>query len=54
MTKTIKTITLGCRLNSYESDIIKNYTNSSINTNIVLVNTCAVTAEARAKGRDPV
>ena len=54
MTKTIKTITLGCRLNSYESDIIKNYTNSSINTNIVLVNTCAVTAEAERQARQQV
>ena len=36
MTKDIKTITLGCRLNAYESDIIKNYTNTSIKNNIVV------------------
>ena len=46
MTKDIKTITLGCRLNAYESDIIKNYTNTSIKNDIVVVNTYAVTAEA--------
>ena len=54
MTKDIKTITLGCRLNSYESDIIKNYTNNSIKNNIVVVNTCAVTAEAERQSRQQV
>jgi threonylcarbamoyladenosine tRNA methylthiotransferase MtaB len=54
MTKEIKTITLGCRLNSYESDIIKSYKNNSINKNIVVINTCAVTAEAERQGRQQV
>ena len=51
MKNEIKTITLGCRLNSYESDIIKSYKNNSINKNIVVINTCAVTAEAERQGR---
>ena len=54
MTTEIKTITLGCRLNSYESDIIKSYKNNSINKNIVVINTCAVTAEAERQGRQQV
>ena len=54
MTNEIKTITLGCRLNSYESDIIKSYKNDSINKNIVVINTCAVTAEAERQGRQQV
>jgi threonylcarbamoyladenosine tRNA methylthiotransferase MtaB len=51
MTNAIKTITLGCRLNLYESDIIKNYKNTSKNKNIVIINTCAVTAEAERQAR---
>ena len=47
MTKEIKTITLGCRLNSYESDIIKSYKNNSINKNIVVINTCGFIANAK-------
>ena len=46
MNKTLKTITLGCRLNSYESNKISNFTNYSSEKDILVINTCAVTAEA--------
>ena len=54
MSNEIKTITLGCRLNSYESEVIKNYKNYSINKDIIIVNTCAVTAEAERQAKQQV
>jgi len=54
MRNNIKTITLGCRLNSYESEKIKTYQNLSINKNIVVVNTCAVTGEAERQARQAI
>ena len=54
MRNEIKTITLGCRLNLYESEVIKNYKNHSINKDIIIVNTCAVTAEAERQAKQQV
>ena len=51
MKNQIKTITLGCRLNSYESEIIKSYKNISNSKDIIVVNTCAVTSEAERQAR---
>jgi len=51
MKNQIKTITLGCRLNSYESEIIKSYKNISNLKNIIVINTCAVTSEAERQAR---
>ena len=51
MNKTLKTITLGCRLNSYESNKISNFTNYSSEKDILVINTCAVTAEAERQAR---
>ena len=39
-------ITLGCRLNSYESEVMRAHANSAGLENAVIVNTCAVTGEA--------
>ena len=54
MNKQVKTITLGCRLNSYESEIIKNYKNISKYKDVIVVNTCAVTAEAERQARQTI
>ena len=54
MNKQIKTITLGCRLNTYESDIIKNFTNVSEHKDVIVVNTCAVTSEAERQARQTI
>ena len=54
MSKQVKTITLGCRLNSYESEIIKNYKNISKYKDVIVVNTCAVTAEAERQARQTI
>jgi len=54
MTKTLRTITLGCRLNNYESDKISNFINYSSKNDILVVNTCAVTAEAERQARQQI
>jgi threonylcarbamoyladenosine tRNA methylthiotransferase MtaB len=39
-------VTLGCRLNAYESDVIRNHAETAGLDDAIIVNTCAVTAEA--------
>jgi threonylcarbamoyladenosine tRNA methylthiotransferase MtaB len=39
-------ITLGCRLNAYESDVIRNHAEAASLGDAIIVNTCAVTSEA--------
>ena len=47
-------ITMGCRLNGYESDIIKdNLTAEGIN-DVIVINSCAVTAEAVRQARQTI
>ncbi len=43
---TVETITFGCRLNSFESEVAKSHAESAGVSNMVIVNTCAVTSEA--------
>ncbi|MBE1293895.1 MAG: tRNA (N(6)-L-threonylcarbamoyladenosine(37)-C(2))-methylthiotransferase MtaB [Rhodobacteraceae bacterium] len=49
-----KFATLGCRLNSYESEAMKDMAQSAGLENAVIVNTCAVTAEAVRKSRQEI
>ena len=42
-------INLGCRLNIYEGEIIKNHLSNNNIKNITVINSCAVTAEAEKK-----
>jgi len=51
MDKNHEVITFGCRLNSYESEIIRNNLAKSHLTNAVVINTCAVTKEAEKQAR---
>ena len=44
-----KIINLGCRLNIYEGEIIKNHLKNEKLDNITIINSCAVTAEAEKK-----
>ena len=46
-----KFITLGCRLNTYETEAMKALVKTEEVSNIAVVNTCAVTAEAVRKSR---
>ncbi len=47
-------ITLGCRLNSFESEIIRESVKADGLIDAVIVNTCAVTAEAERQARQTI
>ncbi len=49
---TAEIITFGCRLNAYESEVIREHTAGLNDT--VIVNTCAVTAEAERQARQAI
>ena len=49
-----KFTTLGCRLNAYESEAMKELSQEAGLNNVVIVNTCAVTAEAVRKARQEI
>lgn len=51
----VKTITLGCRFNFYESEVAKSIVEKLSPTNdIVIINTCAVTHEAERQSKQAV
>ena len=47
-------ITFGCRLNAFESEVIRRAAASAGLTGAVIVNTCAVTAEAERQARQAI
>lgn len=47
-------ITLGCRLNSYESEVMKGHAENAGLGSTIIVNTCAVTAEAVRNARQTI
>ena len=49
-----KLITLGCRLNSYESEVMRNHASAAGLEGAVIINTCAVTNAAVATARAAV
>jgi threonylcarbamoyladenosine tRNA methylthiotransferase MtaB len=54
VTNTPKFTTLGCRLNAYETEAMKELSQQAGLQNAVVVNTCAVTAEAVRKARQEI
>jgi hypothetical protein len=48
----VKVITFGCRINSYESEVFKEKLKDY--DNLIVVNTCAVTAEAERQCRQAI
>jgi threonylcarbamoyladenosine tRNA methylthiotransferase MtaB len=50
----VEIITFGCRLNAFESDIIRRAAGEAGLGNAVVVNTCAVTAEAERQARQAI
>lgn len=54
MADTPKVVTLGCRLNSFESEIMRRHADAAQLTNTVLINSCAVTAEAERQTRQSI
>ena len=49
MKKSNKVINLGCRLNIYEGEIIKDHITKYKLENLTIINSCAVTAQAEKK-----
>jgi threonylcarbamoyladenosine tRNA methylthiotransferase MtaB len=47
-------ITFGCRLNSFESEIIRDHVRAAGLDDVVVVHTCAVTAEAERQARQAI
>src|SRR6185312_12874605 len=50
----IEVVTFGCRLNAYESEIVRREAAASGLAEAVIVNTCAVTAEAERQARQAI
>ena len=45
-------LTFGCRLNTYESEVMRGHAQALTNT--IIVNTCAVTSEATRQARQAI
>lgn len=55
MTKQAEIVTFGCRLNTYESEIMRDLAAKAKNDHeVVILNTCAVTSEAHRQARQTV
>ncbi len=54
MTKTPEIFTFGCRLNAFESEAIRELAQAGARENLIVVNTCAVTAEAERQARQTI
>jgi len=50
----VEIITFGCRLNAYESEVMRQHASAAGLTSAVIVNTCAVTAEAVRQARQAI
>ena len=49
-----RVITLGCRLNSYESEVMRGHADAAGLEDAIIVNTCAVTSEAVRSARQTI
>jgi threonylcarbamoyladenosine tRNA methylthiotransferase MtaB len=49
-----KIITFGCRLNAYESEVMRGHAEAAGLDNVIIFNTCAVTAEAERQSRQAI
>jgi threonylcarbamoyladenosine tRNA methylthiotransferase MtaB len=50
----VEVLTFGCRLNTYESEVIRRHAAAAGLADVVVVNTCAVTAEAERQARQAI
>lgn len=50
----VKVITFGCRLNTYESEVMKGHAKKAGLDNAIIINTCAVTSEAERQARQAI
>ncbi|MEM6534575.1 MAG: tRNA (N(6)-L-threonylcarbamoyladenosine(37)-C(2))-methylthiotransferase MtaB [Pseudomonadota bacterium] len=53
-TRPAEVITLGCRLNSYESEVMRGHAEKAGLDGAIIVNTCAVTGEAMRQARQTI
>lgn len=49
-----RVVTFGCRLNAYESEVMRGHAAAAGLNNAIIVNTCAVTAEAERQARQAI
>ena len=54
MTKQVETLTFGCRLNTYESEVMKAEAQKAGLDDVLIVNSCAVTGEAVRQTRQAI
>lgn len=54
MTAAPQIVTFGCRLNSYESEVMRNHALAAGLVDAVIINTCSVTAEAERQARQTI
>lgn len=50
----IDVVTFGCRLNTYESEVMKKHAHAAGLSDTIIINTCAVTAEAEKQARQSI
>ena len=53
-TPEVKIVTFGCRLNAYESEVMRGHARAAELEDAVIINTCAVTAEAERQARQAI
>jgi threonylcarbamoyladenosine tRNA methylthiotransferase MtaB len=54
MPATPQIVTFGCRLNSYESEVMRNHAVAAGLQDAIIINTCSVTAEAERQARQTI
>ncbi|MCB1517651.1 MAG: tRNA (N(6)-L-threonylcarbamoyladenosine(37)-C(2))-methylthiotransferase MtaB, partial [Hyphomicrobiaceae bacterium] len=50
----VDTLTFGCRLNAYESEVIRTLAGEALGEDVLIVNSCAVTGEAVRQARQAI
>lgn len=51
---TVEVVTFGCRLNTYESEVMRGHAEKAGLTNTIIFNTCAVTKEAERQAKQAI
>ena len=54
MNKPVDIISFGCRLNAYEAEVMRSHADTAGLENAIVINTCAVTAEAQRQARQAI
>ncbi len=54
MSRQVDIVSFGCRLNAYEAEVMRSHVDTAGLENTVVINTCAVTAEAQRQARQAI